>query len=907
MFPTSAKTWWQPIRLSGLITLLLLYAANSCAGQEFPLSLAGSWLQAPPGWVYHADPALDDPALAPVARVAPTGGHFIHQTDFDIGRQGILVVDFKNTSIIGSFHHRVFDAQGHLLAEAQGGIQSAIPNPFFLSHGRELQLAPGRYRLVTEVSSPFFLAQPQPYLDTREHYQQASKHANALALACLGIFIGLGTYYFALALARRRLAEGMYALFILGNLLFDGAALLVYPDLFGMHSFALLSWPLLFSNCAYIAFVIALLEIRPAEHPRLHQAGKVLIGILGLFIVVAMFAPNWALELQRAGVSLFLSYGLACGIVRAREGSTTARFYLAAISVFFVLGAAAVSLSELEGFFTLRIEHLGLCAVTVEVLLLAFVLSYQFARLQSEKESALLLQKQSEEASRAKSNFLANMSHEIRTPMNTIIGMAQLAIRNEPAPKQRDYLNKILASGEHLLGVIDDILDFSKIDAGKTSLEAIDFDLHQIKRTLTNLFEWKAAEKGLRFSIEFDPDVPRKLCGDPLRINQILINLVSNAIKFTQQGGIVILAQRLKQNETGVLLRFEVRDSGIGITKEQEAVLFQPFQQGDATTTRKYGGSGLGLVISKRLAKLMGGKIGLESEPGKGSTFWFTADLGISGTPLPSIPESPQEPPTFAASALGGARVLLVEDHPFNQQVATEFLDAAGITACVASNGKEALDLLRHEHFDCVLMDTQMPLMDGLEATRLIRGDAALAEIPVIAMSANVSGEDRERCLAAGMNGFIGKPFKGEDLYAALARQMPGRQLQKGAAPVATDDSTGDAAHEPDIFDLGALAWLFNDNRERMRAFAHKFIESALEDIAKIEEALARKDMVALNQLGHRAKSPANMAGATKIRDLFQALEDMREVDDYEKAGDIVSQLRPLALQTIAYVDNELA
>jgi len=174
-------------------------------------------------------------------------------------------------------------------------------------------------------------------------------------------------------------------------------------------------------------------------------------------------------------------------------------------------------------------------------------------------------------------------------------------------------------------------------------------------------------------------------------------------------------------------------------------------------------------------------------------------------------------------------------------------------------------------------------------------------------MSANVSGEDRERCLAAGMNDFIGKPFKGEDLYTALARQMPERRPQEAPVPAATDRSTGHAAPEPDIFDFGALAWLFNDNRERMRAFAHKFIESALEDIAKIEEALARKDMVALNQLGHRAKSPANMAGATKIRDLFQALEDMREVDDYEKAGDIVSQLRPLALQTIAYVDNELA
>jgi signal transduction histidine kinase/CheY-like chemotaxis protein len=889
------------LRLATLITLLLLLAGNACAEQAFPRTLPGSWLQAPPGWVYHA--ALDDPALTPVTRVAPTGGHFIHRTDFDIDRQEILVVDFKNTSVIGLFHHRLYDAQGRLLAEAQGGMQSATPNPYFLSHARELQLAPGRYRLVTELDSPFFLAQPQPYLDTREHYRQASKLANAVALICLGILIGLGIYYLALALVRRRLAEGLYALFILGNLLFDGAALLVYPDLFGTRSLALLSWPLLLSNCAYILFVIALLKISPSAHPRLHRAGMVLIGILGMFIVAALFAPNWALELQRIGVPVFLCYGLIAGIVRAREGSTTARFYLAAISVFFVLGAAAVSLSELDGVYALRIEHLGLCAVTVEVLLLALVLTYQFARLQSEKESALLLQKQSEEANLAKSNFLANMSHEIRTPMNTIIGMARLALKNAPPHRQRDYLGKILSSGEHLLGVIDDILDFSKIDAGKTDLETIDFDLHQIKRTLTNLFEWKAAEKGLRFAIEFAPDIPRKLRGDPLRINQVLINLVSNAIKFTERGEIVIQANKLKQDETGILLRFEVRDTGIGISPEQEALLFEPFQQGDSSTTRKYGGSGLGLVISKRLAELMGGKIELQSEPGQGSIFCFTARLDIGSKPLP---DSTQQQ-VLAASALSGARVLLAEDHPFNQQVTIEFLNAAGVTTCVANNGKEALDLLRHERFDCVLMDTQMPLMDGLEATRLIRNDTALAAIPVIAMSANVSGEGRERCLDAGMNDFIGKPFKVEDLYAALVRQMPGRLAQNAQGSAAAARSSRVAAPEQDIFDFSALAWLFNDNRERMRVFAHKFVESALEDIAAIENALTRRDMAALSKLGHRAKAPANMAGATKIRDLFQTLEDMGNAGDHDGAGTIVPLLRPLALQIRACVDDELA
>lgn len=487
--------------------------------------------------------------------------------------------------------------------------------------------------------------------------------------------------------------------------------------------------------------------------------------------------------------------------------------------------------------------------------------------------------------------------------MNGVLGMLELLELTKLDAEQRTTLGIVRESGRSLLRIIDDILDFSKIDAGKTDLETIDFDLHQIKRTLTNLFEWKAAEKGLRFAIEFAPDIPRKLRGDPLRINQVLINLVGNAIKFTERGGIVIQANKLKQDETGILLRFEVRDTGIGISPEQEALLFEPFQQGDSSTTRKYGGSGLGLVISKRLAELMGGKIELQSEPGKGSIFCFTARLDIGSKPLP---DSTQQQ-VLAASALSGARVLLAEDHPFNQQVTIEFLNAAGVTTCVANNGKEALDLLRHERFDCVLMDTQMPLMDGLEATRLIRNDTALAAIPVIAMSANVSGEGRERCLDAGMNDFIGKPFKVEDLYAALVRQMPGRLAQDAQGSAAAARSSIVAAPEQDIFDFSALAWLFNDNRERMRVFAHKFVESALEDIAAIENALTRRDMAALSKLGHRAKAPANMAGATKIRDLFQTLEDMGNAGDHDGADTIVPLLRPLALQIRACVDDELA
>lgn len=380
-----------------------------------------------------------------------------------------------------------------------------------------------------------------------------------------------------------------------------------------------------------------------------------------------------------------------------------------------------------------------------------------------------------EEASHAKSNFLSHMSHEIRTPMNTIIGMTQLALMHEQDKKQCDYLNKISLSGEHLLGVIDDILDFSKIEAGKIALENVDFDINKVKQTLTNLIAWKATEKNLKLTFEFDPAISQNLYGDPLRLDQILLNYTNNAIKFTQQGEIIVRAIKLEENENSTLLRFEVQDSGIGISEEQQSKLFQDFQQADSSISRNYGGSGLGLVISKQLAHLMGGEVGVASKPGRGSTFWFTARLG-KGAPSSLPVES--EVKSGRASVMGklkGARILLVEDHPFNQLVAKEFLEDAEAMVCLANNGEEAIELLHKKHYDCVLMDAQMPIMDGFEATRRIRASVALAKIPVIAMTANALGEDRERCLAAGMNDFISKPFKPDSFYTVLAEWLPER------------------------------------------------------------------------------------------------------------------------------------
>jgi diguanylate cyclase (GGDEF)-like protein len=359
------------------------------ASMASPLRLDGNWYQAPADWAYDGRHIPNNTELTPVDLVSHTGGRFIFEADLLIDQPGTQVLDFENSSVIGVFHHWIFDSEGRQVGSAEGGIESAADNPFLLRHGREFQLPPGHYRLITEISAPFFLAHPQPYIDSLAHYRQAIKPGNALVFLCIGILLGLAIYYSALALVRHNVVDGMYALFILGNLLYNGTALLVYPDLFGMHWFYLISMPILFSNCAYAVFVITLLDIRRDSNPRLYRLGIWLLALLGIFVLLALLKPHWSLELDRYGVGLFLFFGLVSGIVRARQGETTARLYLVAIVTFCVLGFTSIALGRLPGVFTFYMEHMGLAAVTVEVLLLALVVAQQFAQMHRERDSAL--------------------------------------------------------------------------------------------------------------------------------------------------------------------------------------------------------------------------------------------------------------------------------------------------------------------------------------------------------------------------------------------------------------------------------------------------------------------------------------------------------------------------------------
>lgn len=399
-------------------------------------------------------------------------------------------------------------------------------------------------------------------------------------------------------------------------------------------------------------------------------------------------------------------------------------------------------------------------------------------------QSLMVAKDRAEHASRIKSQFLANMSHEIRTPMNGVLGMTEL-LRGQALPDEaRGYAEQAHASAKALLILINDILDLSKIEAGKVELERLAFAPHQVVTEVTSLFTAEAHKKGLRLLSDLQPTVPHTLYGDPYRLRQILTNLMGNALKFTHRGTVRLYVEALDVPEPGdIVLYFRVEDTGIGIAATTQEQLFQPFIQGDGSTTRQYGGTGLGLAISKQLVELMGGDIGVQSRPGEGSTFWFSvrfaipqgAVAGVTGDGVPQHHlRTLQAPATHDhMRAAYVPRVLLVEDNPINQAIAQAMLRALGYAVEIAETGQEALAACRQITYDVILMDCQMPDMDGCVATQTIRRqEAAQRHTPIIAVTAHTMEEDRARCLAAGMDDYLSKPFSQDELRRVITRWL---------------------------------------------------------------------------------------------------------------------------------------
>jgi signal transduction histidine kinase/ActR/RegA family two-component response regulator/uncharacterized protein YihD (DUF1040 family) len=503
-----------------------------------------------------------------------------------------------------------------------------------------------------------------------------------------------------------------------------------------------------------------------------------------------------------------------------------------------------------------------------------------------------LSQKKERESARVKENFMANMSHEIRTPMNAILGFTNLLQRRPNLDAEsKQYIQTIQRSGESLLTIINDILDLSKIEAGMMRIESAPFSLRGLLHSLETMFRPRASEKGLDLETVIDGQLPDVLEGDAVRLTQVLVNLAGNAVKFTNEGHIRITVEKKAQQDNQLEIGFTVADTGIGIAKEKLATIFDRFQQAEGSVTRRYGGTGLGLSIARDLIKLQNGTIAVESEPGKGTRFYFTLHYRL--TPALSKTETQSTQLPASDSQLQNLSVLVVEDNQINQSLLTIILRQWGVKSEIANNGREALDKLQQQQFHLVLMDIQMPEMDGYTATQKIRAEMQSA-VPIVAMTAHAMAGEREKCLSYGMNDYLSKPVREEQLYQVLLRFA---KVAGASGPVPKDGPLPTIS-EYRYIDLGYMREISGGDASYEKLVTEQFLELLPADLAGIETAWQQGDTATVRRLAHNLKTTISVMGLNKLlHPYLNALEyEQLTNEDFQQGFAALQQLSEAAM-----------